>query len=257
MFREDDLLPVRALSDLVFCERRAALHFVERMWEDNLFTVQGTHLHERVHAQENESRGDVRVARGLPLRSLRLGLVGKADVVEFHRLVDTADDQCPMTSDSSAAVMPSDAMAHALPGDAITRTLRIAVSLPGVDGFWRPFPVEYKRGKPKPDDCDKVQICAQALCLEEMLGAQVPAGAMFYGATRRRFEVEFDEYLRETTEDAARRLHELIRSQVTPMARHEKKCRNCSLLEQCLPKLSGRSRSAVRYLEEALEDPGT
>ena len=248
MYDEDDLLPLSGLSHLIFCERRCALVHVEGLWEENRFTVQGSHLHERVHAQENESRGDARVARGLPLRSLRLGLVGKADVVEFHRLVDTTDDQCPMATDGSAAVMPS---------DAITRTLRIAASLPGVDGLWRPFPVEYKRGKPKPDDCDKVQICAQALCLEEMLGAQVPAGAMFYGATRRRLDVEFDENLRETTEDAARRLHELIRSQATPMARHEKKCRNCSLLEQCLPKLSGRSRSAVRYLEEALEDPGT
>ena len=158
----------------------------------------------------------MRIVRGLPLRSSRLGLSGIADVVEFH---------------------PADAG---------------GVPLPGAPGRWRPFPIEYKRGRAKEALPYHVQLCAQAICLEEMLKVAVPAGAMFYGRTRRRFDVEFDETLRETTEDTARRLHELLASSTTPPAVYEKKCRSCSLVEICMPK-AGAKRSAVRYLEESLE----
>ena len=110
-YLEDDLLPVSALSDFVFCERRAALHFIERIWEDNLFTAEGTILHERVDEDSNTGNGgNIRIARSIPLRSLRLGLVGKADVVEFHK---TETD---------------------------------GIKLEGASGLWLPFPVEYKRG---------------------------------------------------------------------------------------------------------------
>jgi len=218
-YSEDELLPVSALCTLVFCERRAALQLLERMWEDNVFTIQGSHLHQRVHEQENESRGDVRVARGLPLRSLRLGLVGVADVVEFHRATEAEG----------------------------------GVALPSARGRWRPFPVEYKRGKPKPDLSDEVQLCAQAMCLEEMLGADVPAGAMFYGRTRRRHDVTFDECLRRETEDAARRLHELVESGKTPPPVFEKKCQNCSLVDECMPRAIVPQHSAIRYMEQMLD----
>ena len=116
-------------------------------------------MHERVHEEQRESRGNVRIEYGIPLRSLRLGLIGKADVVEFHRIGK---------------------------------------------GVWQPFPVEYKRGKPKLDHCDMIQLCAQAICLEEMLLVSIPHGAIFYGRTRRRFDVTFDDALRKETEEAAK-----------------------------------------------------
>jgi len=139
-YTEDDLIPISALQHFVFCERQCALIHIEQAWTENRLTAEGRLLHERVHDQGGESRAGVRIERGLPLRSLRLGLVGVADVVEFHPLSE---------------------------------------------GGWRPFPVEYKRGKPKRNACDEIQVCAQALCLEEMLGVRIPAGALFYGKTHR------------------------------------------------------------------------
>lgn len=207
MYPEDDLLPLSALQHLRFCERQCALIHVEGLWAENVLTVEGSHLHKKVDAGPEESRGDVRITRGVPLRSLRLGLIGKADAVELHRLDG---------------------------------------------GAWRPFPVEYKRGRPKRDRSDEVQLCAQALCLEEMQETPVPAGALFYGQTRRRMEVAFDAELRAETEAAAARLHELIRGGVTPRARREPKCESCSLLHLCLPDAGGSGRSAVRYLEESI-----
>lgn len=208
-YSEDDLLPLSALQHLIFCERQCALIHVEQAWDENRFTAEGRIMHERVHEAGEESRGRVRVARGLSLRSLRLGLIGKADVVEFHR-----------------------------------------VEL----GKWRPFPVEHKRGKPKPDESDKVQLCAQALCLEEMLGVEVPSGALFYGRTRHRLEVAFDEALREATEKAAGQVHELIGSGNTPKPVYTKKCKSCSLIERCLPQALCKKRSVKSYLTQVLEE---
>jgi CRISPR-associated exonuclease Cas4 len=120
------------------------------------------------------------------------------------------------------------------------------------EGPWRPYPVEYKRGKPKPDDSDKVQLCAQALCLEEMLGVEVPAGAVFYGQPRRRLDVAFGEKLRKTTEAAALKLHEMIAGGVTPPPCNDKRCRNCSLLDRCLPRAV--RHSVDRYMGRVLAD---
>ena len=217
-FTEDDLLPLSALQHLLFCERQAALIHVERVWAENPFTIEGKYLHDRVDSGQAESRGDLRIARGLPLRSFRLGLSGKADAVELHRL--------------SAGE----------PG----------ATLPGVPGAWRPFPVEYKRGRPKRHRADEVQLCAQALCLEEMLGTAVPAGALFYGQTRRRLEVAFGAGLRRETEEAAARMHELFDSGVTPPPVREPKCDQCSLLEICMP--AAPARSAQRYLDHLLRE---
>ena len=119
-------------------------------------------------------------------------------------------------------------------------------------GNWQAFPVEYKRGSPKAAAWDTVQLCAQALCLEEMLGRPVPAGAIFYGKNRRRQTVKFDQQLRQQTTSAAARLHELLASQITPPASYEKKCESCSLLEQCLPKVAGKSKSVGRYFAKML-----
>lgn len=230
MYDEDQLLPLSALQHLIFCERQAALIHIERLWADNPLTVEGSHLHERADAGESESRGDVRIARSLPLRCLRLGLSGKADVVELHRIPGTDSDE------TAASGLPD---------------------LPGVrSGLWRPFPVEYKRGKPKLHRADEVQLCAQALCLEEMLGVAVPAGALFYGQTRRRLEVRFDNDLRSTTEDAAERLHRLIASGRTPPPVREPKCDQCSLFDLCLPDAPAHSaqRYLSRFLAQAAED---
>jgi CRISPR-associated exonuclease Cas4 len=225
MYSEDDLLPLSALQHLVFCERQCALIHVEQMWDENRFTAEGRIMHERVHEVGEESRGNVRIARGVALRSLRLGLVGKADVVEFH-----------LVSPPSLAV-PESGLEHRVK-----------------EGKWRPFPVEYKLGKPKPDDCDKVQICAQALCLEEMLGVEVPNGAIFYGRTRHRLDVEFVKVLRVETEKAAERLHELIGSGSTPKPVYTKKCKSCSLMDQCLPQVLHKKRSVSAYLTQVREE---
>jgi CRISPR-associated exonuclease Cas4 len=220
LFDEDSLLPLSALQHLLFCERQAALIHVEQLWAENPLTVEGRHLHERVDGAVGESRGDVRLARALPLRSLRLGLVGKADLVELHRAVEGA----------------------VLPG------------VPGVSGFWRPFPVEYKRGRPKVHHADEVQLCAQALCLEEMLETSVPAGALFYGQTRRRKDVPFDAALRRETTEAAARLHRLFGSGITPPPVREPKCDRCSLFDLCLP--AAPSHSARRFLDLLLRQAG-
>lgn len=208
-FAEDDLLPLSALQHLLFCERQCALIHVEGLWAENRLTVEGRHLHDKAHDGPSETRAGVRIARGLALRSLRLGLVGKADVVEFH----------PPASSGGAA---------------------------------RPFPVEYKRGKPKRDDSDRVQLCAQGLCLEEMLSVEVPAGALFYGRTRHRLDVALDATLRRRTEEAAARLHELIARGRTPRAVREPKCESCSLLDLCLPDALRPRLSAARFFEHAL-----
>jgi CRISPR-associated exonuclease Cas4 len=203
MYEPDDLIQLSALQHMVFCPRQCALIHVEQTWKESGRTAEGRLMHERVHEQEAESRGDVRIERGVPLRSLRLGLIGKSDVVEFHK----AD------------------------GDS-----------------WTPYPVEYKRGKPKVDDCDKVQLCAQAMCLEEMLNLEVPRGAIFYGRTRRRLDVEFDEALRRKTEDAAKKTHSLIDSGTTPGPVYAKRCESCSLVAECLPKTLQKKRSVKNYL---------
>lgn len=206
-YSEEDLLPLSALQHLLFCARQCALIHIERIWEENRLTAEGRVLHERAHEAAAETRGGVRVVRGLRLRSLRLGLIGMTDVVEFRAGL--------------------------------------------------PFPVEYKRGKPKPGVCDAVQICAQALCLEEMLEVAVPAGALFYGLSRRRQDVDFTEALRRATEDAARGLHELFDAGITPPAVYAKeRCDRCSLARLCMPENAGRGKSATRYLQRIAAEGG-
>jgi len=206
-YSEDDLLPLSALQHLLFCERQCALIHIEQLWVENMFTAQGRIMHERVDSGGHERRGDIRSEYALPLRSLRLGLIGKADVVEFHRL-------------------PS--------------------------GGWRPFPVEHKRGRPKKENWDKVQLCAQALCLEEALETEVPEGALFYGKNRRRQQVLFAEELRQQTEESALRLHRLFNSRITPAPVYAKKCDTCSFKELCLPRTFEKRRRVEQYLKRVV-----
>jgi CRISPR-associated exonuclease Cas4 len=207
-YTEDDLIQLSALQHFMYCERQCALIHIEQLWTENLFTAEGRIMHDKADSNKCESRGNVRIDYSVPLRSLRLGLIGKADVVEFHKMDN---------------------------------------------GTWMPFPVEYKRGKPKMDDCDKVQICAQAICLEEMLNVEIPAGALFYGRTRRREDIVFDDKLRLETEDAARKVHELIESGMTPKAEYSRKCEQCSLFNLCLPRTCSKTRSVASYLKNAAE----
>lgn len=208
LFSEEDLLPLSALQHLLFCERQCALIHVEGIWAENRLTVEGQHLHERVDQQEIEVRKDVHIARALPIRSLRLGLSGRTDVVEFH--------------------------------------------YNGHEGLASVFPIEYKRGKPKQDDSDRVQLCAQAICLEEMLGVSIPTGALFYGRLRHRLDVTFTDALRSVTEHSAARLHELIDVGRTPRATRAPKCDGCSLIELCLPDAMTGGRTASMYADRAL-----
>src|SRR5262249_25986662 len=126
------------------------------------------------------------------------------------------------------------------------------IALPETDGVWRPLPVEYKRGRPKKDACDEVQLCAQALCLEEMFACQISEGSLFYGEPRRRHPVVFSAALRARTESLAARMHELYRIGATPLAGYEPKCESCSLMDRCMPRLMAKPPGVARYLARAL-----
>lgn len=221
-YTEEELLQLSALQHLVFCERQCALIYIEQIWKENPLTLEGSYLHHRTDEEtpRREVRGDLVICRALPLRSFSLGLSGRADVVEFHRIRSKNEEA--------------------------------GLKLPGLPGSWRAFPVEYKRGKPKPDLCDEVQVCAQAMCLEEMLETKVGEGAIFYGAIQRRHHVHFHAGLRDATRSAAARLHELLASGLTPLARKEPKCKRCSLVDVCLPGSLGSRRSVNGYLAGAL-----
>jgi len=196
-----------ALQHYLFCPRQCALIHVEGVWAENYLTASGRQLHGRVDGGLRETRRDIHVATSLRLFSHRLGLTGVADVVEFRR-TDAAGDMCGVRS---------------------------AVPLPGRDGLWRLFPVEYKRGRPKPHRADEVQLCAQALCLEEMLGVEIPEGALFYGATRRRMGVAFDLELRQVTEQTISAVRGLLEKGETPPPVYADGCAACSLHAVCRP----------------------
>lgn len=204
MYNEKDFVMISALQHLAFCERQCALIHIEQQWAENRYTVLGELMHEKVHSTDSETRGDCLIARSLRLVSYRLGLVGKADVVEFHRCKREAE----------------------------------GISLPGRKGSWMPFPVEYKKGRPKTDNVDRVQLCAQALCLEEQLDIEINTGALFYGDKKRRLNTIFDAELRNETIQLSEKLHRLIESGKTPIVKYEKKCRQCSLYDVCNPKIA-------------------
>ncbi|WP_240193509.1 CRISPR-associated protein Cas4 [Desulfobulbus alkaliphilus] len=188
---------ISALQHYLFCPRRCALVHIEQQWQENRLTAEGRILHERVHGGGRESRRTLRVEYDVPIRSLRLGLIGRADIVEFHRQDD---------------------------------------------GPWQPLPVEYKRGRPKKDDIDRVQLCAQAICLEEMLDCVVPEGALYYGLKKRRTTVVFDAGLRDKTVQTAAELHALLAKGRTPPPQYDKRCESCSFLPLCLPRVATRKQ---------------
>ena len=215
-----------ALQHYLFCPRQCALIHVEGVWSENFLTASGRQLHERVDRRGGETRRDVHLATALRLASNRLGLAGIADMVEFHR-----------------QDVPQDANGQ-----------DVAARLPGRSGYWRPFPVEYKRGAPKSHRADEVQLCAQALCLEEMLGVSIMSGALFYGEMRRRTDVAFDSELRKLTEDVAGNVRSLVRAGSTPPPVLTKGCKSCSLVDVCRPgDVDGRD-SASRWIRNQIDE---
>lgn len=189
---------------------------MEHQWAENYRTVDGSILHEKAHDGGTESRGDLLIVRAMRIHSTVLGVSGECDVVEFHRSEN-------------------------------------GVALQGRDGLWSPFPVEYKRGKPKPHDADELQLCAQAMCLEEMLCCQISDGALFYGEPRRRTPVEFTDELRQRVRDSLAEMHDYLRRGCTPKVKPQKGCSACSLKELCLPELM-KAKSVSGYLKGAMEE---
>lgn len=203
MVTQDDLLPISALQHLLFCERQCALIHIEGLWAENRLTAEGRVLHEKSDRGDSRERKGVLVARDVVLSSERLGIYGRADVVELRR-------------------NPS--------------------------GRVEPTPVEYKRGRRGSREADDAQVCAQAMCLEEMLGVPVRSGAIFYGASKRRRVVTIDGPLREITERAIRRLRALVDLGVTPPPGVGPWCRSCSLADLCQPGVTAVPDSASAYL---------
>lgn len=220
MYGEDEFLALSGIQHFAFCRRQWALIHIERAWADNVLTAEGDLMHARAHDEElRERRGDTLVVRGLAVHSWALGLAGKCDVVEFHK----------------------DSRGHPLSGE---------------DGFWRTVPVEYKHGRSKAGDADRLQLCAQALCLEEMLGADVPVGYLYYGETHSREKVELGDFLRKSVASMVEEMHALFRRRHTPQTKPFSGCRSCSLCDLCLSRAISRATVeeyvAKRLFEEAL-----
>lgn len=216
-FKEEDYLQLSGLQHFSFCCRQWALIHIEQQWAENLRTVDGRILHEKAHDGScREKRGDLLITRDMSIHSPTLGICGSCDVVEFYRGAE-------------------------------------GISLPGQEGLWQPYPVEYKRGAPKLTDADRLQLCAQAMCLEEMLCCQVLQGALFYGETRRREVVVLDEGLRSQVRALLTEMHDLYRRGRTPKVKPSKSCNACSLRELCLPKLA-RKHNVGEYLRKSVEE---
>ena len=201
-----------------FCRRQWALIHIENQWQENYRTTEGQLMHKRAHdGNVYESRGDMIIMRGLKVFSHSLGISGNCDVVEFHRVESGG------------------------------------VTLQKREGEWLPYPVEYKRGKPKENNADILQLCAQAMCLEEMLCCDIPRGAIYYGETRHRLVVEFTDELRDQLRSIVSEMRAIAARGHTPQVKPTKGCNACSLKDICLPKMN-RCVSVGRYLSAAEEE---
>lgn len=217
MYEEDDYLMVSGLQHFAYCRRQWALIHIEQQWQDNERTIDGQLFHQKAHdAGSTEKRGDLIITRGLPVKSAMLGVSGICDVVEFHRS-------------------------------------KQGISLFSFEGRWQPYPVEYKKGEPKENNADALQLCAQAMCLEEMLLCDIPEGSLFYGKNRRRTHVAFTEELREQVKSMLAEMHELWEKGYTPKVKPKKGCNACSLKEICIPRLS-KSKRVAFYIEKSLTE---
>lgn len=216
-YSEDEYLMLSGIQHFVFCRRQWALIHIEQQWEENLRTVDGNIMHRNAHDSSfNEKRGDVIISRSMAVSSSKLGLSGECDVVEFHR------------SDSG-------------------------VELFGKNGRYMVVPIEYKRGEPKTDESDIMQLTAQAMCLEDMLCCEVPFGYLFYGETKKRVKVEITSDLRNRTKSIVEEMHMLYKRRHTPKVKRTKSCNACSLKNICLPVICG-SRKASSYVKDVISE---
>ena len=217
MYKEEDFLQLSGIQHFEFCRRQWALAYIELQWQENVRTVEGKILHENAHdASMKEKRGDLLTVRAMPIHSREMGVSGECDVVEFHKVKD-------------------------------------GIHLAGKEGVYKAVPIEYKRGRPKTDDSDILQVAAQAMCLEEMFSVKIEEGALFYGEIRRRENVLFTEELRQKVREMFDEMHQLYARGYTPKVKWSKSCNACSLQEICMPKL-GKSRSVSGYINEMLSE---
>ena len=216
-YTADELLPLSGIQHFLFCRRQWALIHVERQWQENVLTAEGRILHQRVDDPFfTETRNGVITARSVPVASYQLGLSGVCDMVEFTTSPD-------------------------------------GVKLPNRDGLYLPAPVEYKRGKEKHDHSDEAQLCAQAMCLEEMLSVPIPKGYLYYGKIRHRVEIAFTAELRTLLKDMSDEMHNYFSRGYTPRVKPFKGCRSCSLADVCLPVLQGKVIAASKYIRQQVE----
>jgi CRISPR-associated exonuclease Cas4 len=214
-YKEEDFLLLSGIQHFAFCKRQWALIHIEQQWQENLRTIEGEILHEKTHDEKvKEKRGDLIISRGMAIFSRTLGITGACDVVELHKS----------------------------PG---------GVNIFGRVGTYKPVPIEYKRGKPKEDESDVLQLCAQAMCLEEMLLCEIPEAFMFYWETKRRLKIILDDALRERVKTITKEMHELYDKRYTPKVKLSKSCKACSLTEVCMPKLC-KNLSVDDYIKKNL-----
>lgn len=219
MYNEDEFLQLSGIQHFAFCRRQWALIHIEMQWKENLRTVEGQILHENAHNPEmNEKRGNVIVVRAMPVHSRKMGVSGECDVVEFHK---------------------SDKGAH----------------INGREGVYMPVPVEYKRGEPKSDNIDILQLAAQALCLEEMFCTDINYGYIYYGETRHRLKVDFDDEIRNEVFKLFEEMHLYYRRGYTPKVKISKKCNACSLKDLCVPVLN-KNKSVAEYIDKFISETG-
>lgn len=218
-YSEDDFLLLSGIQHFAFCRRQWALIHIEQQWDENLRTIEGEILHEHAHDEYfNEKRGNVIISRGVPIFSHTLGTRGICDIVELH------ED-------------------------------KNGVTISGRNGLYLPVPVEYKRGKPKEKDEDIMQLAAQAICLEEMLGCEIPEGFIYYGEIKHRAKMKLSVDIRERVCHLFAEMHEMYDRRYTPKVKIGRQCRACSLAEICMPKLC-KNKSAAAYIRSHLEDCG-
>lgn len=215
MYAEEDYLMLSGIQHFSFCRRQWALIHIEQQWAENYQTTAGELLHKKAHDEGSfEKRDNLLIVRGLRISSHELGISGQCDVVEFHQCED-------------------------------------GIALFGYDGTWLPVPIEYKHGTVKENNSDEVQLCAQAVCLEEMFQTNIQEGFLYYGKNRRRHRVEITESLREEVKELCKEMHELFRRGYTPSVKYSKQCKACSLENFCLPKLQ-KGLNVRSYIEQSI-----
>lgn len=241
MFAEEELIPISALQHWLYCPRQCALIHLEQAWAENKFTAEGRVMHENAHEGADETRAGMRITRGMPVVSQKLGLTGQCDVVEFRTA--SGGDKKFEISDLRAREASGDLEFEIT--DLKSSEWEVANGSAGshfksqisdLKCTAQAVPVEYKRGKPKAHRADELQLCAQGMCLEEMLGVTIDRGCLYYGEKRRRTDVVFDQELRELVCKTSGEIRQCFASGITPTAEYEaRRCDACSLIDICQP----------------------